>query len=166
MNWRPKALGVVTATAALLCMSATGAAADRPLKEHFDDDPIEISNTSLCGFEIQIGIKFSAVETLFLDKAGDVVRAHVHGIEQDTFSANGVTLVGERYRFLIKTEFVDGELVEAHGSGMFEKVRLPDGKIFMAAGRLDFLATTVDFIIDPDSGVLKNQDAFCDALSG
>jgi hypothetical protein len=62
--------------------------------------------------------------------------------------------------------WADGDLVKAHASGVLEKVRLPDGSTFMAAGRVDFLAATADFIVEPDSGVSKNLDAFCDALSG
>jgi hypothetical protein len=165
MNWRPKALGVVTATAALLCMSATGAAADRPTKTSFTDS-FEFTNTSLCGFEIEVGVELSGFETSFLDEAGGVVRTQIHITEQDTFSANGVTLVGKEYRLNVRVLRVDGEVVEAVSSGVLEKVRLPDGSTFMAAGRTDLFAATVDFVVEPDNGVSKNLDAFCDALSG
>jgi hypothetical protein len=53
MNWRPKALGVVAVTAALLCVSATGASADAPETVEFTDS-FSVPNTSLCGFEVRI----------------------------------------------------------------------------------------------------------------
>jgi len=53
MNWRPKALGVVAVTAALLCVSATGASADAPETVEFTDS-FSGPNTSLCGFEVRI----------------------------------------------------------------------------------------------------------------
>ena len=106
---------------------------------------------------------------LFFDQTGDLARIQAHITEQDTFSANGVTLVGEPYRYLARILFSDGELVELISSGILEKVRLPDGSLFMAAGRVDVLAAIeagVEFIVVPDSGVSKNLDAFCAALSG
>jgi hypothetical protein len=168
MNWSTKALGVGTATAALLGMSATGAAADRPEKVTFSVT-VEGTNTSLCGFPIEFESEVSGFELLFSDKSDDLVRIQAQVRTQDTFSANGVTLVGERYRVAAKLLCSDGELIEYHANGVLEKVRLPDGSTFMGAGRVDILAALaagVDFIIEPDSGVLKNQDAFCATLSG
>jgi hypothetical protein len=165
MNWRSKALGVVTATAALLGVSATEAAADRPEKTHFSETD-GFTDTSLCGFPIEIESQISGFEMAFTDKAGDLVRVQIHLTLQDTFSANGVTLAGEQYRVLGKAIFQDGELVDFHASGVLEKVKLPDGSIFLGAGRVDVLASVVDFIVAPDNGVAKNQDAFCAALSG
>ena len=168
MNWRSKALGVVTATAALLGMSATGASADRPEKAHFDFS-VEYTNTSLCGFPIEIVSQGSGFDIFFTDKAGELARIQGHVTAQDTFSANGVTLVGERYRASAQLLFSDGDLVEYRLSGVLEKVRLPDGSTFMGAGRIDVLAALgagVDFLVEPDSGVVKNRNAFCAALSG
>jgi hypothetical protein len=84
---------------------------------------------------------------------------------QDTFTANGNTLVGEPYRGTATFKFVDHELVEFTYVGVLEKVRLPDGSIFMAAGRIDLLLNEATFVFNPDHGVARNQDAFCAALS-
>jgi len=92
-------------------------------------------------------------------------RETLHVVEQDTFSANGVTLVGDPYSFYISLTWVDFEPVAYTLSGHLEKVRLPDGSIFMAAGRIDLLATEAELPLVPDHGVVKNQDAFCEALS-
>jgi hypothetical protein len=75
-------------------------------------------------------------------------------------------LVGEPYRFNVEAVVSDDEPVQVHATGVLEKVRLPDGSMFIAAGRVDVLATDVEIIIEPDSGVLRNQEAFCAALSG
>jgi hypothetical protein len=148
-------------------MSATGAAAARPLKESFGG-PSQSTNTTLCGFSIEIETQSSGFQTIHFNEAGSPVRFQAHITAQDTFTANGVTLVGEKYRTMIKGRIANGELVEVIGSGVLEKVRLADGTIFMGAGRVDFLAAEaggVFFVVDPDSGVSKNLDAFCDTLS-
>ena len=168
MNWRPKTLGVVTATAALLGMSATGAAAAPPDKEYYSFSAGG-TDTSLCGFPIEIQSEVSGFEMVFYDKAGNIVRAGIHAKQRDTFSANGVTLVGEQYRTQLRVVLSGDEPVKFYASGVFEKVRLPDGSTFMGAGRIDVLAGLergVEFFVEPDTGVLKNQDAFCAALSG
>jgi hypothetical protein len=56
--------------------------------------------------------------------------------------------------------YPDGEVVESHGAGVLEKVRPLDGSTFMAAGRVHVLAAGGGFIVEPDSGVRRNQDAF------
>ena len=168
MNWRPKALGVVTATAALLCVSATGAAADPPTKEDFDDT-FGQTVTTLCDFPVEVESHFSGSRRFFTDEAGELVRLQEHVTAQDTFTANGVTLVGEEYHFSTQLLFSGDEVVKAQVTGVLEKVRLPDGSTFIGAGRADILASIaagVEFIVEPDSGVIKNQDAFCAALSG
>lgn len=74
-------------------------------------------------------------------------------------------LVGDWYGYTATLTWADFEPVAFTATGVLEKVRLPDGSIFMGAGRIDLLASTVDFPASPDHGVAKNQDAFCAALS-
>ncbi len=165
MRFWPKAMGLVTAACTLLCLSAPGAGAAQPVKQYFQETDVG-TDTSICGFPIQFSSQGTGFFTYFSDPAGDVVRVQAHSTGQDTFSANGVTLVGSPYRTLGTVVLSDGQLVEFHASGVLEKVRLPDGSTFLAAGRVDVLAAHATFIVDPDSGVVKNKDAFCAALSG
>ena len=72
----------------------------------------------------------------------------MHGVEQDTFFANGKTLVGDPYHFQGSNEFENGVIVSATLVGVFERVHLPDGGVFVVAR-----ATRAMF------------DVFCAALS-
>jgi hypothetical protein len=85
--------------------------------------------------------------------------------EQDSFSANGKTLVGDPYPFAQTVNFVDGVAVDAHGVGVAERVQLPSGGVFIVAGRVDiFNANSAILAVDSgNSG--NNLDAFCAALS-
>jgi hypothetical protein len=89
------------------------------------------------------------------------------GTEQDTFSANGTTLVGDRYHFTFVLEFDEGGArVAYHENGIAERVQLPGGGVFIVAGRVDVLAAGGGFIVAVDSGNSGNNlDAFCAALS-
>jgi hypothetical protein len=156
---------MLIAACTVLCLSAPGAGAAQPVKQYFQETVVG-TDTSLCGFPIQLSSQATGFAVLFSDPAGALVRIQEHVTGQDTFSANGVTLVGSPYRSLGKLVFSGGQLVEFHASGVLEKVRLPDGSTFLAAGRVDVIAAHGGFIVDPDSGVVKNQDAFCAALSG
>ncbi len=149
-----------------LAMSAGAASAARPEKAHFEG-VFDFTDTTLCDFPVELTVTYSIDDIAFFTKAGELRRVHTHVKEQDTFVANGTTLVGDTYTgnqvFLFSPT---GELTAAHFTGLLEKVRLPDGSIFMGAGRVDVLAADPGFIVAPDSGVAKNQDAFCAALSG
>jgi hypothetical protein len=92
---------------------------------------------------------------------------HVRGEEQDTFSANGKTLVGELYQFNIHREWESGVQVEAKEVGLLEMVKSPNGGIFIVAGQLDLLSIgPATFIITVDNGNSGNNlHAFCEALS-
>jgi hypothetical protein len=161
-----KTMGMVTAACTLLCLSAPGAGAAQPVKQYFQVTDVG-TDISLCGFPIQFSSEGTGFAVFFSDPAGALVQIQAHVTGQDTFSANGVTLVGSPYRTLAKLVFSDGQLVEYHASGVLEKVRLPDGRTFLGAGRVDLTAAAhASFIVDPDSGVVKDKDAFCAALSG
>ncbi|MDQ3859599.1 MAG: hypothetical protein M3327_14345 [Actinomycetota bacterium] len=83
--------------------------------------------------------------------------------EQDTFSANGKSLTGTPYRYTLPALFdTSGNATHIYSSGLVSKVVLPDGTLFVAAGRLDFtLHPDVTFLISPDVGTSGNVEAFC-----
>ena len=61
----------------------------------------------------------------------------------------------------------DGEVTHVYASGLVERVPLPDGTVFLSAGRLDFAAHPgSEFRIVPDVGRSGNVAAFCAALAG
>ena len=154
--------GAVVATA---MMVSAGAAAGAPPERFSYEDAGTFTDTNLCGFPVEVTYQASVVGATFGDVDSGDIRLLIHAMQQDTFTANGTTLVGDPYRATRTQVIEDFEVVSDTVRGVLEKVRLPDGSIFMGAGRTDFLAATVDFIAAPDNGVAKNQDAFCAALS-
>jgi hypothetical protein len=141
------------------------AAAIPPLKE-----PVSFTDTltveDICTFPVTITSTVTGHQTTFFDRSGAVTRIYIHIVEQDTFSANGVTLTGIPFTFNIEVLFEVGEVTHVYASGLVEKVPLPDGSVFLSAGRLDFAAHPgAIFRIVPDVGRSGDVAAFCAALS-
>ena len=157
-------LGMAAVVAATVMVSAEGASAAKPLTFSFESTDA-LTDTSLCGFPIEVATDAVIVNTEFSDIEDGNGRETLHAVEHDTFTANGTTLVGDRYHYYVSVTYVDFEPVSYTASGHLEKVHLPDGSIFMGAGRIDLLATTLDLPWAPDHGAAKNLDAFCAALS-
>jgi hypothetical protein len=87
--------------------------------------------------------------------------------EQDTFTANGKTLVSEPYSIDARW-FVDsnGNLTKYVSTGPVERVWLPDGSLFNSAGRIIWLGpNNPPPLIVPDVGHSGNVAGFCAALA-
>jgi hypothetical protein len=155
----------------LLALSATGvlahpAAAIEPTRVPIDQTDTYVV-TDICSFPVTITATVVGTETTFYDQSGQVTRIQVHLVEQDVFTANGQTLTGLPYTFNIQVLFEDGELTHVYASGVVARVPLPDGTVFLSAGRLDFAAHPgSDFRIVPDVGRSGDVAAFCAALAG
>jgi hypothetical protein len=143
---------------------ATYAAAGPPTKVSFDA-PFTDTVSGICSFPLGVAGSFRGTETDFFDQSGELVRADLHVVEQDTWSANGKTLTGEPFTFNIFVSFEDGQVTALLARGVAEKIPLPDGKLFLSAGVIDFLAQGVPISIRTDHGVTGDIDAFCAALS-
>jgi len=67
---------------------------------------------------------------------------------------NGRTLGGTRYAFDTEVLFdSSGNVTHIFGSGLVETIPLPDGSLFVSAGRLDFTQHPgVTFLLSPDMG--------------
>jgi hypothetical protein len=154
----------------LLALSAMGvlarpAAAIEPTREPISSTDIFVVE-DICSFPVTITATVVGTETTFFDQNGAVTRIHIHLIEQDVFSADGESLTGLPYTFNIDVLFEDGEVTHVFASGLVETVPLPDGTVFLSAGRLDFAAHPgSDFRIVPDVGRSGNVAAFCAALA-
>jgi hypothetical protein len=155
----------------LLALSATGvlaqpAAAIEPTREPIDDT-ITSEVTDICSFPVTITATLVGTETTFYDQSGEVTRIKDHVVEQDVFSANGESLTGLPFTFNIQVLFEDGEVTHIYASGLVERVPLPDGTVFLSAGRLDFSAHPgAEFRVVPDVGRSGDVAAFCAALAG
>ena len=154
----------------LLTVSATGvlahpAAAVAPTREPVDDTNIVVVD-DICSFPVTITATVVGTQTTFYDHSGDVTRINLHIVEQDVFSANGKSLTGLPYTFNIHVLFEDGEVTHVYSSGLVARVPLPDGTVFLSAGRLDFAAHPgSEFRIVPDVGRSGDLAAFCAALA-
>ena len=102
----------------------------------------------------------------FFDQNGDLTRIIEHGVEQDTYTANGRSLEGLPYTFNVQAYFDEtGQPERVYTSGVVSRVPLPDGSVFRAAGRIDFVAHSFEFVPAPDWGTPVNTAALCAALS-
>jgi hypothetical protein len=154
----------------LLALSVTGvlvhpAAAIEPTRIPIDDTDTFVVG-DICSFPVTINASFVGTETTFYDQSGAVTRIQIHVVEQDVFSANGESLTSLPFTFNIRVLFEDGEVTHVYASGLVERVPLPDGTVFLSAGRLDFAAHPgSDFRIVPDVGRSGDVAAFCAALA-
>jgi hypothetical protein len=142
------------------------AAAIEPTRVPIDETDIYVVE-DICSFPITITATVVGTETTFYDQSGEVTRIQIHVVEQDVFSADGESLTGLPFTFNIQVLFEGGEVTHVYASGLVERVPLPDGTVFLSAGRLDFAAHPgSDFRIVPDVGRSGDVAAFCAALAG
>jgi hypothetical protein len=154
----------------LIALSATGVLAQPAAAIEPTRVPIDETNTlvveDICSFPVTITATLVGTETTFYDQSGAVTGVQIHVVEQDVFSANGKSLTGLPYTYNVQVVFEDGEVVHAYASGLVSVVPLPDGTVFVSAGRLDFIAhPESDFRIVPDVGRSGDVAAFCAALA-
>src|SRR3954468_8573102 len=146
--------------AGVLAAAATAAA---PSRTTYDGTVVD-TVSGVCSFDVTINSAVRGTLTTFLDATGAVTWIAAHGTEQDTFDANGKTLVGDRYptdfRFLF--DAAGDETVTA--AGPVAKVRLPDGALDLAAGHA-VVSPTSGFSFSPDTGKQFDDAAFCAALA-
>ena len=162
-----KCLLSLAATAALALAVVSTAAAKPPTITHFPDVTDSATITDLCASPItQTFTLTNQTETDFTDQSGNLTEIHLKFFEQDTFvGPTGDTLVGETYTAELRLLFdSNGNLTNAYGDGPVEKVWLPDGSLFLSAGRVDFVARGAAFVFTPDTGHSGNVAGFCAAL--
>ena len=121
----------------------------------------------VCPFELQSGSTFFYTERDYLDSNGNLIGQGFHLREQDTFSNNGVTLTSDWWEANFDISFDAEGNPTIFINGIVERVHLPDGSLFISAGRVDYSADGFpDFVIAPDQGGIHNLNGFCAALAG
>ena len=160
-------LVVLVAALAVGAVFASTAAADQPLKTTENTFTQTSVLTDVCPFPVEVESTSTFTEIDFVDANGNITRLSIHATEQDTFSANGKSLTGIPYAYNIQVLFdSSGNVTHVYSSGLVSKVVLPDGTLFVAAGRVDFtLHPDAQFLISPDVGTAGNVEAFCAALA-
>ena len=67
------------------------------------------------------------------------------------------------YQFLFDS---NGDLTHLYATGLVERIVLPNGTLFLSAGRVDFVDHPNEtFLLTPNRGRSGNLEAFCAALS-
>ncbi|MEP7359065.1 MAG: hypothetical protein ABI847_17575 [Anaerolineales bacterium] len=116
----------------------------------------------VCQFDVTIHGNFSGTEIDFFDNNGHLTRADYHLVGQDTFAANGKTIVGLPYRANFQFYFESGgNLTHFLANGQYEKFVLPDGKLSVAAGHGDIEG----YGLSPLRGNQGNVAGLCAALA-
>ena len=169
MNTKIKVSRIVIAlllTVSALGVSTSAALADKPAKYEFSFSAYS-ELTDVCPFTVGIDIVGNVTAIDFFDNSGALIRSNWHLVEQDTFSANGKSLAGIPYTVNLEWFYDSGGNVTSNiGVGVYEKVPLPDGSLFISAGRADFVDHPgVNFLLSPDKGNSGNVEAFCAALA-
>ena len=144
---------------------ASAAAADRPATFHYTTTGSAVL-TDICAFPVTVDFTADVTETDFVDTNGNVTRVVLHLVEQDTFTANGNTLVGLPYTANLEILFdSSGNVTHIYGEGVAERIQLPNGSLFLTAGRSDFIGHPEGFVLVPDVGTPGDVTGFCAALS-
>lgn len=161
---------VIAVAAAMFCAAvvAQSAAAMPPLNEDLPPFSSSTVVTGVCPFPVNLASTITGEQTTYYDRDGNVVKIEIENHEQDVFSANGKTLVGLPYSFKLAL-IIDpqtGEILHAYSRGVTARVRLPSGRLFLTAGRLDFVDHPDElFVLQPDHGAQGDIAGFCAALA-
>jgi hypothetical protein len=150
----------------LAAIAVPAAWANPPTITHFPDFTGTTTITDLCTSPISLTFTLTKqTEIDFTDQNGNLTEVQLKFFEQDTFVGPTGTLVGETYTGEVHILFdSNGNPTNIYGDGPLEKVRLPDGSLFVSAGRVDFLARGVQFVFTPDTGHSGNVAGLCAAL--
>ena len=143
---------------------AVPASATPPQRTHFSVPGATFPVNELCSFTVTDTLLIAEVEeTTYFDAAGRITRVHDLFQIQDSFAANGHTLVGDPYTANAFTYFdSNGNVTNSVAQGVLTRVPLPEGAPFIAAGRVDPFNGGA-FV--PDYGAFQNGDRFCAALA-
>jgi len=171
---RPKLTLLCSLVAAIvMCAFAANAGASTPV--FFGGSfPVPVHQLDgVCPFELMSGSSISFTAHWYYDSNGVLVREEFFLKEQDTFiGPNGATLVSDPFElnFHYTGGFdADGNPTSAtlaFINAIVERVHLPDGSLFLSAGRVDYSADGFPlFVIVPDHGGIHNLDGFCAALA-
>ena len=126
-----------------LVADTSSAVADEPVKTDFTLAFSDVI-TNVCPFPVNVDAAISGFAIDHFDKDGVLTRSfntfgragHVHRKRQE---ARGDTLRSQlQFRF-----DSNGNLISQIGTGIYEKVPLPDGSLFISAGRSDFVPMVV-----------------------
>jgi hypothetical protein len=147
----------------VLAVAPAAASARPPERTHFSFSG-SFTVSGLCAFAVtETNVVGEVDQTTHFAQDGSVTEILQHFVEVDSFSANGVTLLGQQYQANAMQYFDHGVLTKNVAQGVVEKVPLPGRGLFLAAGRVDAFT---GFTLVPDHGAFHGLDEFCAVLAG
>jgi hypothetical protein len=160
----------VLVVAAIVAATFASSAIAKPPTKSTGTFTLDGDLTDVCPFAVAIHSTITLTEIDYFDQNDNLTRVYLHTVEQDVFTGitpNGKSLTGVPFEFNLQLLFNEqGEITHAYASGVVERIPLPDGTLFVSAGRLDFIAHPgAVFVLSPDVGNSGNIDAFCAALA-
>jgi hypothetical protein len=150
---------LMLASGALVFLQSTGAHAATPVHFSFTNT-VSFTDTTTCGFPIDVNLQATVVGTAFLDNQGNLESVTVEQGVVGTDSANGITLRDA-------THYVDffNSLGGDKEVGLTFHVQ-DDGVVLQDAGYILFNPDgSVAFVQGPHPFLAGNTAAFCAALS-
>jgi hypothetical protein len=162
LRWGVRAIGIATLGFLMFPVSAEAAT---PTKSTINIQPTG-TLPGVCSFPIDIRSTITGTEIDYVDTSGNPTAIYIHATEQDTFTGPGAQLESIPYTYNVDIKFdSQGNLISVYSEGVVVKVVLPDGSMFLSAGRVNDLAHQgVPFVLSPDTGRSGNLNAFCAAL--
>jgi hypothetical protein len=122
--------------------------------------------TDICPFPVMVSSEGTGTGRAYMDNAGNLTMIQAHVTETDTFSANGNTIVGLPYHANDIIRFNADGTVREQVTGVVERLRLPDGRMFISAGRyIPPPNIGSGFTLAPTNGHTGDVGALCAALS-
>jgi hypothetical protein len=122
--------------------------------------------TDVCPFPVTVVSQASGTGRIYVDGAGNLTMFQAHVTETDTFTANGNSIVGLPYHLTDILHVNADGTVREQVTGVAERLRLPDGRMFISAGR--FIVPPNDaggFTLSPTTGHTGDVAALCAALA-
>jgi hypothetical protein len=142
--------------------TAVSAAAADAERSPFEFD-VTTTISDVCAFDFDLSAQIAGTSN-FVGTANDQhVGIEIHTTEVDTLTGpNGVPLVSDPYKGSELIGF-DPETGAGHdfGTGHTARFHLPDGSVFLSAGRVTSIG---GYVITPDTGHSGDVDALCAAL--
>jgi hypothetical protein len=151
--------------AAISALVPGSASAAQPVMTHYSQDLGPFVITDVCTAAIAVSGHLLVSETDYFDANGSPTRLYIHTVEVDTFTGPGGTLTSDPYTYGTGFTFdADGNIVSGNVAGVIVRVRLPNGSLFLSAGRVVLHPNGPDFTFSPDFGRSGDLSALCGAL--
>jgi hypothetical protein len=151
--------------AALSALVPGSALAAQPVITDYTLDVGPIVITDVCSAPIDLSGHLVVRETDYFDAKGSPTRLYLHTVETDTFTGPARALTSDAYTYGTWFTFdANGNIVSGKVAGVIVRVHLPDGSLFLSAGRIVLHPNGPAFNFSPDFGRSGDLSALCRAL--